>query len=465
MSSSVRAREPSPDKGRVPASLLLGVVAGAMAAVTIMPTMIPLTESIATVEELASFTRVEQATSVMEALLLSDSEVAYEVAGTLAVDQVAILEKGEVVWAHGAGPDVPLSTLVDSCADQPEARSLFDARGTHWAIACERLDERAVLTAWRHRVAPSSRVTPFVLGIASLVGLITAMAVLGVLSPLSRISEVLGRVEAGERGVRVNATGLPELDELVDRINAATRTMEEREDAILARIQVVQEMSRMVAHEIRNPLQSLELLTTLIASEEVEAERMKLAASLHDEIRTLDAVVSRLLRRGAGKGLRLNRTEQLVGPILEKVLAFQTIEARRRGVRLLLEGGCERPLPMDGVLVGRSIENLVINALQALPSEGGTIRVASVDKRDHLEIVVEDDGPGVSPALAETLFDANVSGRVGGTGLGLALVKGVFEAHGGYIGHDRSPLGGARFTAHLPFEEPEDGGPSDPGGG
>ena len=76
-----------------------------------------------------------------------------------------------------------------------------------------------------------------------------------------------------------------------------------------------------------------------------------------------------------------------------------------------------------------------------------------LDEGEHLAIVVEDNGAGVDPTIGDAIYDANFSSRPGGSGLGLALVKGVVDAHGGTIGHDRSPLGGARFTARIPTTE------------
>ena len=135
-------------------------------------------------------------------------------------------------------------------------------------------------------------------------------------------------------------TGLAELDVLVDHLNAAARDMEDRQDTILGRIAVVQEMARMVAHEVRNPLQSIELLTSLIASEQDERERLELANAIHEEIRTLETVVTRLLRESATKGaLRLRHQSASVVSLIEQVVALRRPQAQAQAYRRLHSRG------------------------------------------------------------------------------------------------------------------------------
>ncbi|MEM6929805.1 MAG: HAMP domain-containing sensor histidine kinase, partial [Myxococcota bacterium] len=241
-------------------------------------------------------------------------------------------------------------------------------------------------------------------------------------------------------------------DDLVDRLNAAARSVEDREDTIVGRIQVVQEMARMVAHEIRNPLQSLELLTSLIASEEDDQEREEIAKSIRTEVQTLEQVVHRLLRESAARGaLRLRVTTQPVAPLVEQVIALRTPQANGRSIRLTAGPISWTPAPFDSTLLKRSIENLVLNALQAVPPFTGHVEISVIEEEEHMLIAVDDNGPGVSEALGEQVFEPQVTGKEGGTGLGLALVKGVLDAHHGDIRYGRSPLGGARFEARIPL--------------
>lgn len=341
--------------------------------------------------------------------------------------------------------------LVALC--DPREATTVPLAGRMWAIACP----EGVLAASRLEPARQAQlVLGIVLVLALVVGILTALGVLRLLRPLSEVTKALDRVGSGERGVRMPRTGLAELDDLVDRLNAAARDMEDREDTILGRIAVVQEMARMVAHEVRNPLQSLELLTSLIASEDDPVERLDLANSIHEEIRTLETVVHRLLRESATKGaLRLQRQEHSLAPLVEKVVALRRPQANARGTRLSTGVLSDRALLLDAALMKRSIENLVINAMQAVPDRGGEVSVSVREESDDLLLTVDDNGPGVDPSMVDQIFEADVTSKSTGTGLGLALVKGVVEAHNGYIRCVTSPLGGARFEIRIPLDPEE----------
>jgi len=101
------------------------------------------------------------------------------------------------------------------------------------------------------------------------------------------------------------------------------------------------------------------------------------------------------------------------------------------------------------------VENLISNALQAVMDDTGQIEVSAVEDPPWLIVTVDDNGPGVDPEIVDHIFEADVTGRTDGTGLGLTFVKGVVEAHGGRIEYHPSMMGGARFVASLPLTNKE----------
>ena len=283
----------------------------------------------------------------------------------------------------------------------------------------------------------------------------TASSISLALRPLSKVVAGLRRVEAGERDVRLPSSALSELDELVRHVNDTARAVDEREGAVLRQLDTVNQLSRMVAHEVRNPLQTLELLTSLVAEEADPAERATLAQAIHAEIRALDTVVQRVLRDGVGTAiLTVQPVLRSIAPLLEQVTLLHRAQAHDRGVTLLRTQVDDRLIPFDPALLGRSIENLVVNALHAVPQPGGRIELSAWVEDGFLQIATDDNGPGIDPALGDAVFQADVSTRAGGTGLGLALVWSVVHAHGGYVHQERSPLGGARLLIQLPLEGP-----------
>jgi signal transduction histidine kinase len=437
------------DQNRPSAALVMGILSGALAALTILPTAIPLTTRLHQAEEQLALQYAMSAANVADWEMQQSTEKLPYLQEHLQLRHLSVVDKsGHVIKRSG----VALPKKMSDVCDEPTGTRAATIDNVRWSVACLRSENGMTIAAWTPNHDPAQQVGYLVITLAAIVGIITALGVLRILAPLSRVTQALTLVEAGERGIRLNSSGIAEVDELVARLNMATKAMEAREDAITARIQLVQQMARLVAHEIRNPLQSLELLTSLIANEESLDERRALAKAIQGEIRALDNVGDRILREGAGTGaLRLHRSLTSLRPIVDQVLAIQGPKASKRGVQLLKGHISDHPVSIDAALVERSLENLVINALQAVDDRLGMVQVSVVHQGDHQSIQVEDNGPGVAHELQESLFNVDVTTKSDGTGLGLALVKGVVEAHGGAITHTRSSLGGARFIAKIPL--------------
>lgn len=438
---------------RASAALVLGFLAGALASVTYLPTLVPLTLRLVDAEGAIALRHASWAALAVTRSLQQGGVVTPATANDVGVHSLRV-RTADGLELYTIGPQLP-DALLDRLCDAATP-DLVQSDGDIWAVSCLEGRHHQVVAAFVPDFATGADVILLVVALAIIVGIITALGILSLLRPLSQVTSALARVEAGERGVRVATTGLKELDDLVERLNAAARSVELREDAVMARIRVVQEMARLVAHEIRNPLQSLEILTTLVASEDDPKERQEVATSIHNEIRALDRVVQRLLREGASTGaLRLQRSPQPLAPLVDQIVALCQPEARAHGVRIVVGLMSWRPVPIDSTLIGRSIENLVVNGLQAVSPDGGEVRISVYEEPPWLCLAVDDNGPGVDPALRDHIFEADVTTKASGSGLGLSLVKGVVEAHGGSVTVTPSALGGARFVLRLPLEVPD----------
>jgi signal transduction histidine kinase len=106
---------------------------------------------------------------------------------------------------------------------------------------------------------------------------------------------------------------------------------------------------------------------------------------------------------------------------------------------------------LDGQQMGQVLENLVRNAVEAMPA-GGALRIEAQMVEGHLDLRVADDGPGVLPEDQERIFEPLFTTKRSGTGIGLAISKRLVEAHGGVITMETAPGQGTAFTVRLPLE-------------
>lgn len=426
---------PSPSPSSV---LVLGVLAGILAFVAVVPILYPLS------------TRLEQ-----DRLALATMAV-QSVAADLSVDtrplSLARIERVGVSVSYGATPP---ETLGTDARCLPKAQFIRSVDGWLSAACRTRADGSQVWSWARIEQGSGSLGTVSLVSLALIVGFSTALGTFQFLAPLRRIPAGLARLEAGDRQVVLPHTGLREVDELIDRINATAAAMADREDAIQGRLEVVKQLARMVAHEVRNPLQSMEFMAELLKTEADPDERQELAASLHQEIRGLEGVVVKLLDRPESLTLNLSRVPTRPATLIERILRLRRPESQAVGVSMRSRTIPDVSLPVDRALMTRALENLVVNALAFVPRPGGHIEVAVELHEEDLWLLVDDNGPGLDPEETERVFEPGVSHRPGGHGLGLVFVRGVARAHGGTADAGRSPLGGARFRIVLPLNADE----------
>jgi signal transduction histidine kinase len=202
-----------------------------------------------------------------------------------------------------------------------------------------------------------------------------------------------------------------------------------------------------LAHEVRSPLNAIGLAAQRLERKlEATDERRALATTVREEVRRLEDVLREFLE--LAKPVSQSFTEVDAGAIASEVVELLAVEAEAARVGLELLPGSGRVLGDSGALK-RSLINLVRNAVEATPP-GGRVVVFTEAGRESVAVRVRDDGPGVDAELAERVFDAFVSGKSSGTGLGLALVKRVAEEHGGSVALENRSGGGADAVLRLP---------------
>jgi signal transduction histidine kinase len=345
------------------------------------------------------------------------------------------------------GPGAPMELWIGdeqlriACAPVPGALP------TAWVAVLDTSGSAGPLARARRRA------TALMLGMGALVGLFVIGAIRWLLAPVQRVSQAAAAIAAGARGVRVQTDGPEEIAQLALAVNQLAGSVEAREDEIQGRIDVVTQLLSLVAHEVRNPLQSLSLLSALARTEPDAEARGRLLETMEREIHGLEGVVQRLLRSSGP--VQISRADVDLVELLHRALAVAEPRARALRVNLMVQAPARLRAEVDGSLVRRTIENLLLNAVEfAAISPPGQVTATLQRVGEDARIDVDDDGPGVAPADRDRVFQPYYSSKPGGTGLGLALCKRVVDAHGGQIRHERSPLGGARFSATLPLRPP-----------
>ncbi|GAB4246376.1 two-component system sensor histidine kinase NtrB [Deferrisoma sp.] len=231
------------------------------------------------------------------------------------------------------------------------------------------------------------------------------------------------------------------------------RRLEEQEERN-RRLVAMGQMAAGIAHEIRNPLGSLELFASHLVEELRGSAHEDLAAQVLKGLQNLSRITGNLLLFARQVEPRRAACD------LAEVVAEAVLYARSalRAKDAVLEEQVEpAPARVDPDLVRQALLNVLLNAAQAVEA-GGRVRVVCGPAPDEgpgaVRVVVEDDGPGVPPEERERIFDPFYTTRARGVGLGLAIVQRIVAAHGGWVGVDGSPWGGAAFTLVFPADAP-----------
>ncbi len=235
------------------------------------------------------------------------------------------------------------------------------------------------------------------------------------------------------------------------------------------------EMAARIAHEIQNPLGSMELTLSMLMEEmQTDRERYGLVCRLATGVRTMSQTLSNLLHfaKGAHPQREVLDLEKLVAegrefadPLLrEKRIKVRTVHAVN-GTRIL----------GDRILLRQALLNLILNAVEVM-DPGGCLEVEVVKEEESaglwtgspvVKIFVRDDGRGINEEDVDRIFDPFFTTKSRGTGLGLAIVNNIVESHGGIIEVESHPGEGTCFVISLPCpqEEQHDGYASHPCGG
>ena len=223
------------------------------------------------------------------------------------------------------------------------------------------------------------------------------------------------------------------------------------------RLAAMGEMVGRIAHEIRNPLGSVELFASMLRRDLVhDPDRRRYAEHISVAVQAMDRLLTNLL---AYTKPDCSRAEShLLKALLDEVLLLASHEIARGKIeaRVEIEQECDR-IWCDAGPLKQALLNVCVNGAQAMPT-GGTLSITVTREsggqtnRSSIRIAVSDTGSGIDPAHVSRVFDPFFTTREEGTGLGLAIVHAIVEAHHGRIEVDSEPGRGSTFTIVLPAE-------------
>jgi len=265
----------------------------------------------------------------------------------------------------------------------------------------------------------------------------------------------------------VPATGSGEVGALARTFNQMVERLAEGR-ALEERLRVAERLTAMgrfasaLAHEIRNPLNSISLsidhVRTRLAPEDAErrAEFCALMATLKSEVARLNRLVGDFL--SSGQPARLDPRPCDVGAVVRDTARLVEHKARDQAIRLDVDVTEGLPATVaDPELLKTCLLNLVLNAFEAMPDGGGLALSARHDGPSDggsITVLVSDSGVGMSPRAAASAFEPYFSTKEAGVGLGLALVRRIVEGHGGQVALDSTPGGGTTVRLVLPVRPP-----------
>jgi two-component system sensor histidine kinase ChvG len=305
-------------------------------------------------------------------------------------------------------------------------------------------------------------------GVASAVMIVLSLLLASTIAgPVRRLADSAERVR---RRIRTRVE-IPDFTRRRDEIGHLSGALRDMTDALYNRIEAIEMFAADVAHELKNPLTSLRSAVETLPLARSENSRARLLAVIEHDVKRLDRLISDI-SDASRLDAELQRQDMTSVDVRRLLTALTSVaNETRRGnniaVELRFEGrgsGDTFSVPGHDSRLGQVISNLLSNA-QSFSPHGGKVRITCRRIRSEIEIVVDDDGPGIRQDALDRIFERFYTDRPHqgfgqNSGLGLSISKQIVEAHGGRIWAENragppgpkgeASIGGARFVVRLP---------------
>jgi two-component system nitrogen regulation sensor histidine kinase NtrY len=300
-------------------------------------------------------------------------------------------------------------------------------------------------------------------GIGILISVLTSLWFAArVTRPVVSLAEAARRVAAGDLAAKVEVESSDELGELAVSFNRMTEDLAQQKDRTLQaeRVAAWRELARRLAHELKNPLFPLQVtVENLMRAKQKSPEMFEEVfhegtATLLAEINSLKTIIARFSE--FSRMPQPQRQPTQVNEVVRSVLRVFQAQLQGNKNQIVVRTELAETLPeisADPDLLHRALQNLVLNAIDAMP-EGGELAIRTTTLGDRIEIAVSDTGSGLTQEECGRLFTPYYTTKQHGTGLGLAIVQSVVSDHGGKISVESTKEQGTTFRIELPCEPP-----------
>ncbi|MGH9685185.1 MAG: sensor histidine kinase [Candidatus Acidiferrales bacterium] len=282
--------------------------------------------------------------------------------------------------------------------------------------------------------------------------------------PVRKLADGAREVAAGNWNARVDVRGGGEIGQLARAFNQMTEELVEQRERLIQveRVAAWREVARRLAHELKNPLFPLQTTVENLQrakeqnSEQFEEVFRESTGILLAEIENLKMIVSRFsdfakMPQPETAAVNLNDTVRSVLKLFEA--QFSAVGRPPITPELHLDENLP-VIQADAALLHRAIENLVLNAMDAMPA-GGVLMLRTSRKDGIADLEISDTGTGLTPEESERIFTPYYTTKQHGTGLGLAIVQSVVTDHGGRISVESETGVGTSFRIELPIQPPK----------
>lgn len=311
-----------------------------------------------------------------------------------------------------------------------------------------------------------------VFGVAAMVNIVLSLLLASTIAtPLRRLSAAAVRVRRGAKA----REEIPDFSARQDEIGNLSVALRGMTNALYDRIAAIESFAADVSHELKNPLTSLRSAVETLPLARNEHSRKRLMDVIQHDVRRMDRLISDISDA--------SRLDAELARQDGAVVDLRTLVTEIAGIALQVRAGSkvvDIDLQVDSrnagktgfnvlghdLRLGQVVTNLIENARSFVPETGGRITIRLKRRRGSVQMVVEDNGPGIRAEVIERVFERFYTDRPDGedfgqnSGLGLSISRQIIEAHGGSLtaeniaGDKEGQWAGARFIINLPTERP-----------